>query len=98
MAPMISNFKNKTEDSGTKNNNLKNEKNKLLQLRKFIEKNFDNVGKDFSKRVREIYYDKKNKKSWTVNGVTVAGESIEELRDVLNKMLEALDKEILDYE
>ena len=60
MAPMISNFKNKNEESGTKNNNLKNEKNKLLQLRKFIEKNFDYVGKDFSKRVREIYYDKKS--------------------------------------
>ena len=63
MAPMISNFKNKNEDSGTKNNNLKNEKNKLLQLRKFISKNFDYVGKDFSKRVREIYYDKKTKKA-----------------------------------
>ena len=54
-------------------------------------------GDDFL-QIHEVYYDKKNKKSWTVNGVTVAGESIEELRDVLNKMLEALDKEILDYE
>ena len=54
-------------------------------------------GDDFL-QIHEVYYDKKNKKSWTVNGVTVAGESIEELRDVLNKMLEALDKEMLDYE
>jgi len=53
-------------------------------------------GDDFL-QIHEEYYDKKKKKSWTVNGVTVAGESIEELRDVLNKMLEALDKEILDY-
>lgn len=53
-------------------------------------------GDDFL-QIHEVYYDEKNKKSWTVNGVTVAGESIEELRDVLNKMLEALDKEILDY-
>ena len=54
-------------------------------------------GDDFL-QIHEVYYDKKNKKSWTVNGVTVAGESIEELRDILNNMLEALDKEILDYE
>ena len=40
--------------------NFKNEKNKLLQLRKYIEKNFDYVGKDFSKKVREVYYDKKS--------------------------------------
>ena len=54
-------------------------------------------GDDFL-QIHEVYYGKKNKKSWTVNGVTVAGESIEELRDILNNMLEALDKEILDYE
>ena len=45
------------------NENLNNEKNKLLELRKFIEKNFEYVGKDFSKKVREVYYDKKNKKA-----------------------------------
>ena len=28
-----------------------------------MEKNFDFVGKDFCKKVREIYYDKKNKKA-----------------------------------
>ena len=39
------------------NKNFKIEKNKLLKLRKYIEKNFDFVGKDFSKKVREIYYD-----------------------------------------
>ena len=38
-------------------------KQNLLELRKFIEKNFDYVGKDFSKRVREVYYDKKNNKA-----------------------------------
>ena len=44
-------------------NTVKNEKQNLLELRKFIEKNFDYVGKDFSKRVREVYYDKKNNKA-----------------------------------
>ena len=32
-------------------------------MRNYIEKNFDFVGKDFSKKVREIYYDKKNNKA-----------------------------------
>ena len=35
----------------------------LLQLRKYIENNFEYVGKDFSKKVREVYYDKKSKKA-----------------------------------
>ena len=39
------------------------EKKKLTELRNYIEKNFEYVGKDFSKKVREIYYDKKNNKS-----------------------------------
>ena len=36
-------------------------KNKLLKLRKYIERNFDYVGKDFSRKVREVYYDKKKR-------------------------------------
>ena len=44
------------------NKDFKNEKNKLLFLREYVENNFDYVGKDFSKKVREFYYDKKSKK------------------------------------
>ena len=62
MAPMVSSFKNNDEIDFL-NDNFKKEKNQLLQLRKYIEKNFDFVGKDFSKKVREVYYDKKNKKA-----------------------------------
>ena len=51
---------------------FKNEKNKLLKLRQYIEKNFNYVGKDFSKRVREIYYDKKNKNA--IYGTTTPEE------------------------
>ena len=39
------------------------EKNRLKEIRSFIEKNFEYVGKNFSKRVREIYYDKKSQKA-----------------------------------
>ena len=63
MAPSILNLKEKDKKMETINDEFKNEKNKLLNLRKYIEKNFEYVGKDFSKKVREVYYDKKNKKA-----------------------------------
>ena len=64
MAPSISGYKN--DIRGERNDFekvLKIEKKKLIQVRKFIEKNFEYVGKNFSQKVREIYYDKKNKKT-----------------------------------
>ena len=63
MSPRISNLNIKQEKENLINRDIKNEKNQLLRLRKYIEKNFDFVGKDFSKKVREIYYDKKSKKA-----------------------------------
>jgi len=72
MAPMVSNSKNKNNEFEIIIKNLKNQKNKLLKLRKYIEKNFDYVGKDFSKRVKEIYYDKDNKKA--IYGTTTSDE------------------------
>ena len=63
MAPMVTNSKNKDLQFDIINNDLNYKKNKLLQIRKYIEKNFDYVGKDFSKKVREVYYDKKNNKA-----------------------------------
>ena len=68
MAPMVSVVKKNTNNSTKLNKNLASEKENLLKLRKFIEKNFEYVGKDFSKKVREIYYDKKSKK--TIYGTT----------------------------
>jgi hypothetical protein len=63
MAPVVSYPKNKDEQKDIIDKNFKNEKDKLLKLRKFIEKNFDYVSKDFAKKVREVYYDKKNNKA-----------------------------------
>ena len=63
MAPMISNLKNKDDQEKSFNDDFKKEKTQLIQLRNYIEKNFDFVGKDFTKKVREIYYDKKSKKA-----------------------------------
>ena len=64
MAPMISNSIVKDDQIQTMKKNLLEEKNKLLQLRKYIENNFEYVGKDFSKKVREVYYDNKSKKTF----------------------------------
>jgi len=61
MSPMISSKINKKKIELI-NKDFENEKNKLLQLKKYVEKNFEYVGKDFSKKVREVYYDKKSNK------------------------------------
>ena len=72
MSPMIASKKNKNENFEILDKDLNNEKDKLLKLRKYIEENFDYVGKDFSKKVREIYYDKASKK--TIYGTTTPEE------------------------
>ena len=72
MAPTILNSKEKNYQLDITNKDFKGEKNKLLNIRKYIEKNFEYVGKDFSKKVREVYYDKKSKKAFY--GTTTAKE------------------------
>ena len=72
MSPTIFNSKEKNKKIEANNENFKDKKNKLLNLRKYIEKNFDYVGNDFSKKVREVYYDKKSKKS--IYGTTTTKE------------------------
>jgi hypothetical protein len=75
MAPMISNLNTKEDKANISSTELKNEKKNLLQLRKYIENNFDYVGKDFSKKVREVYYDKKDNKA--IYGTTTPEEKEE---------------------
>ena len=72
MSPTIFNSKEKNKRIEAINENFKDKRNKLLNLRKYIEKNFDYVGNDFSKKVREVYYDKKSKKS--IYGTTTTKE------------------------
>ena len=72
MAPMVSFSKKDEVQIETINKKLKDEKNKLMNLRRYIEKNFEFVGADFSKKVREVYYDKKNKKA--IYGTTTLKE------------------------
>ena len=78
MAPMI--YSSKYEDNNDFNfqKKLKNEKESLIKIRKYIENNFEFVGKNFSQKVRDIYYDKSSKK--TIYG-TASPEEREELAD-----------------
>ena len=62
MAPMISATKVAT-DINLSNQKISDNKNKLLRLREYIEKNFEFVGDKFSEKVRDDYYDKNSKKS-----------------------------------
>ena len=72
MAPMISGAKLEKEDVGLTNQKLLDEKDKLLKLRGYVEKNFEFVGNKFSQKVREVYYDKKTQKS--IYGTTTPEE------------------------
>tara|TARA_A100001015_G_C14591048_1_gene556684 strand:- start:14 stop:436 length:423 start_codon:yes stop_codon:yes gene_type:complete len=82
MAPMISNLKNKGEDIDWFYKERKNERIKLLELRKYIENNFEYVSDNFSKKVREVYYDKKSKKA--IYGKTTPQEREELAEEGIN--------------
>ena len=72
MAPMIVSSKKIKDDFKTQDKDLQNKKIKLVEIRKYIENNFEYVGENFSQKVREIYYDKDKKK--TIYGTTTAEE------------------------
>jgi len=78
MSPMISGGKSKEDNINFLNQELLKQKNKLLKLREHVEKNFEFVGDKFSQKVREVYYDKKTKKS--IYGTTTPDER-EELEE-----------------
>ena len=63
MAPMISGSRSKNIEKQVFYQSSRDKKKELLKLRKYIENNFEYVGDKFSDKVREIYYDKKTKKS-----------------------------------
>ena len=77
MAPLVKNNEEKVKIEKSAQN-LKKVKKELLKLRKFVEKNFENVGKDFPKEVRNVYYD--NRKNKNIYGHATPEEA-EELKD-----------------
>tara|TARA_B100001996_G_C18187659_1_gene410836 strand:+ start:66 stop:488 length:423 start_codon:yes stop_codon:yes gene_type:complete len=72
MSPMVSVVKTKDDSMNLTNHDLSLEKNKLLKLRDYVEKNFQFVGNKFSEKVREVYYDKKTEKK--IYGTTTPEE------------------------
>ena len=92
MAPMISVDVEKKNELKKINKLFKQEKEKLINIRSYIEKNFEYVGENFSKKVREIYYDKKNKK--TIYGIT----SPEERRELKEEGIDLLSIPWVDKE
>ena len=72
MAPMISGGKLKEDSESLLNEQLSSKKIELLQIRKYIEKNFEFVGDKFSQKVREVYYNRETRK--TIYGTTTPEE------------------------
>ena len=56
------NLGNKSNKLAKENKIKKNVKKQLLNFRKYIEKNFTNVGEKFPQEARKIHYDKKTSK------------------------------------
>ena len=78
MAPMISGRKSKDNSASFLDKKIPNKKDELLKIRDYIEKNFEFVGANLSQKAREIYYDRRTKKS--IYG-TATKEEREELAD-----------------
>ena len=56
-------------------------------------------GDDDYYQIHEVYYDKDGKvDGYTDRGTSPCGNSLQELKEDLERMLKSLDKEILDYE
>ncbi len=72
MAPRVAVMHEQTKELEKFSKVLKKEKKSLVRIRNYIEKNFEFVGENFSTKVREIYYDKKNSKK--IYGTTTAKE------------------------
>ncbi len=85
MSPMVSRTAIEKDELNKLNKMLENEKKNLLKIRKYVEKNFENVGENLSKKVREIYYNKDGKK--TIYGTVTQkerNELAEEGIDLIN--------------
>ena len=78
MAPRVLSSKKNFELNNPNKDEYLKVKNDLLELRKYVEKNFEFVGDKFADKVRQVYYDKNTKKN--IYGTTTSKER-EELRE-----------------
>lgn len=77
MSPLVLNKEEKTKKEKSLQDFKKVQK-ELVKIRKFVEKNFENVGKDFPREVRNVYYD--NRKNKNIYGQATLEET-EELKE-----------------
>ena len=63
MSPRVANSNKGNEFKKISYTKMKNFKKDLQNLRKFVENNFEYVEQNFANKVREVYYDKKSKKT-----------------------------------
>ena len=78
MAPRVINSKIDVKKNSKTKENFQKVKKDLLKIRKFVEKNFDFVGDNFAKEVRNIHYNEiKNKNIYG----TTSEKEIEELEE-----------------
>ncbi len=59
---------------------------------------FDEVSGEEVYQIHEVFYEEGEVKGWTENGVAPIGETKKELKRELKRMLDSLDKPVLDYE
>ena len=88
MAPSVVNSKNKIL-SISKNNKYSKIKNKIKKYQKFIKKNFNYVGDNFSSEARSIHYNKDNKSKGIYGNAT--SDEISELRE------EGIETEVIPW-
>ena len=78
MAPSVNSSKMQNKQKQISSLEIKNFKKDLLKLRKFVEKNFEFVERNFADKVREVYYDKNSKKNIYGNATTEEKEELKE--------------------
>ena len=78
MSPNVVGKKNNKFNNITENRKFIKIKKDLKKIQKFVEKNFEFVGKKFAREIREIYYD--NKKNKNIYG-TVSSQERQELKE-----------------
>ena len=86
MAPMVSMIK---DDKNDLKNNLKSKRDELIKLRRYIEKNFEYVGDNFTYEARSIHYNNTNKKKGIYGNASL--EEVQELKE------EGIETEIIPW-
>ena len=78
MSPRVLNSKTVNKNIKFPTKEIANLKKDLINLRKFVEKNFEFVGDNFAHKIRDVYYDKKSKKK-------IFGSTTQKERDELKE-------------